>query len=144
MKEFSFKGEDGKITMSLDPEKITGDQAFHGKIEVKAGNYHVKSNLYISVSELNRLFTDLNRLLESRKGALVFTNHINERNIECNLSFDPDGKGMIVQGVFVESPERKNELFFKIKSDPKTIHNTLKELESIIKKFDVARKDKSF
>lgn len=143
MEKFTISGGSDFIEVTLekvfgfpDTTCFWGGYDVQARIEIKSGNFGVKSGLWISTGELHDFFQQLNH------SYLILTGDVSLNSYEGNLNLIAafDGLGHVnITGSFSEQNEFANDLKFEFVSDQTFIRSTLCELEQIVLKYGDAK-----
>ncbi|MDP3912248.1 MAG: hypothetical protein Q8R96_00720 [Bacteroidota bacterium] len=143
MGKFTISGGSDFIKVTLekvfgfpDTTCFWGGYDVQARIEIKSGNFGVKSGLWISTGELHDFFQQLNHSYLSLTGDVSLNSY--EGNLNLIAAFD--GLGHVnITGSFSEQNEFANDLKFEFVSDQTFIRSTLCELEQIVLKYGDAK-----
>ena len=138
MEEFELKGQDGYIKIWVNevfgfPNETSpfgGYDCILG-IEIKTGNYNVKSQFNSTTGELFDFRNKLKLNQSELNGIAEFNSY--EYNLELTVNYS-QGKASIC-GKFQENLASNNVLEFDINSDQSYLQNTENELNHIIEKY---------
>ncbi|OLS03463.1 WapI family immunity protein [Tissierella creatinophila] len=140
MDRFEIRGNNGYIAIDIgetshaaEDINIFGGYDVIGKIDIKSGNYRACGALWLNTKELYNFFISLKECWRNLKGEIRFMTH--ERNLELIIKFDKLGH-VIVFGDYIEKHDEDNKLIFEIISDQSFIQETIRNLSSIISKYD--------
>ena len=101
-------------------------------LEIKSGNFYVKSTLWTSTGEIYEFYKILETCNEEVKGIANFYSY--EGNLALKVIYDNLGH-VIVKGKFSEQSQFANELKFEYESDQSYLGLTLEELKQIVLKY---------
>jgi hypothetical protein len=140
MEEFSIIGESGSsIRIIFEevygfPESTChwGGYDVRSRIEIKSGNFAVKSILWTSTGEIYALYEQLMTCNKNLKGEASYTSY--EGNIQMNAVYDDLGH-VTITGTFSEHNEFDNKLSFEFNSDQSYITSSISQLEKIVMKY---------
>ncbi|PSR56471.1 hypothetical protein AHMF7605_24730 [Adhaeribacter arboris] len=140
IEEFSVKGENGNwIKFSFQevygfPESTShwGGYEVRASLEIKSGNFNVKSILWTSTGEIQDFLKCLEASNKVLKGKVKFENY--ERNLEFTVTYTELGH-TVVEGTYFEFGQFENELKFEFSSDQSYLTQTIKELNLISLKY---------
>jgi hypothetical protein len=109
-----------------------GGYDVQAQIEIKSGNFNVKSSLWISTAEIYVFTQELKQCYNTLNGSANLNSY--EGNLKVVGEFDGIGH-VNFKGCFSEQNEWANELRFEFASDQTFIQLTLVELEQIVLKY---------
>jgi hypothetical protein len=139
MDEFIIKGEADFIKITFDeiygfPDKTChwGGYEVRSTLEVKSGNFKVKSTLWTSTGELFNFFQGLKECNTKLSGTVIYNSY--EGNLNIKASYDNLGH-VNISGSFSEQNQFDNNLEFEFVSDQSFIKYSVDELELIVSKY---------
>lgn len=139
MEKFTIKGNSDFITVIFEevfgyPDSTShfGGYDLRTFIEIKSGNFCVKSSLYTSTGELYEFYQNLKKCNEELTGTANFISY--EGNLELIAEYDNLGH-VNIKGAFTEQNQYDNELKFEFSSDQTFIKSTVNELGFIADKY---------
>ncbi|WP_282043411.1 WapI family immunity protein [Winogradskyella flava] len=138
MEEFELKGQDGWIKMWINevfgfPNRTShfgGYDCILG-IEIKIGNYNVKSQFYSTTGELFDFRNKFKICQAELNGIAEFNSY--ENNLELTVKYS-QGK-VAIWGKFQENLAIDNILEFDFNTDQSYLQNTENELNRIVEKY---------
>lgn len=113
-----------------------GGYDVRAEIEIKSGNFSVKSSFYISTGEIYDFSQELKQCYNTLSGIANLNSY--EGNLKLVGEFDGIGH-VNFKGYFSEHNEFTNELKFEFVSDQTFIRSTLDELDEIVQKYGDAK-----
>src|ERR1700741_2294365 len=137
MEEFTLKGENGFIRLSLGtihgfPERTCwqGGYEADGVLEIQVETYHVKSRLDFSTGQIYDFFIALSNAHSALNGIAQFKSF--EYELELSVEYRQRGQVRIA-GFYKMLHHLETKLVFEILSDQSFISSGIKELENIVK-----------
>ena len=135
MNSFTIKGEADFVRINLEevfgfPDETShwGGYDVNASIEIKSGNFQVRSTFYTSTGELFEFYERIKKCNEVLKGFVLYENY--EKNLSMKASYDDLGH-LEISGTFSENDNFRNKLNFEFNSDQSFIRYTIEELELI-------------
>jgi hypothetical protein len=139
MDEFILQGGSDYLKISFQevfgfPENTSYSGGYDTRsiIEIKSGDFLVKSIIYVTTGELYKFYEDLLKCNEVLKGVIDFGNY--EYNLNFKLEYDIDGH-VSVRGNFETHNGLDNSLNFHFISDQSYMQSTLKQLQAITERY---------
>ncbi|MDH5597830.1 MAG: hypothetical protein OEY34_01830 [Cyclobacteriaceae bacterium] len=139
MDNFTIKGSDGSITISIDevfgyPTETChwGGYDTRSRIDIHVGNYKVVGELYISTGDIFSFYQKLKNCHKNLNGEAYLESY--ENNLRADLTFDQQGH-VKISGFYQEYHHAGNKLTFEIDSDQTYFNQTISELASIVDKY---------
>lgn len=139
MEEFELAGNGGYIKIAIDyvfgfPDEIGywGGYDVNANIDIKAGDFAVKSNMYMSTGDIFNFYTALSKSNQTLSGSVQLNNY--EHNLRADINYDVNGQ-VSISGTFATHSEENNKLSFEFRSDQSYIQATLKQLALIVSKY---------
>ncbi|MCA0983382.1 hypothetical protein LCL89_04870 [Halobacillus yeomjeoni] len=136
MNEFTLEGKQGFIHLKLQEVPDFPDSTSHfggydarGVVEIKSGNYYVRSEVWFTTGEVFEFYQELKQCFQKLRGDVVFSNY--DSNLRIEISFTSFGH-FIMKGFFQERPDQDNQLQFEIESDQSYLSSTLNQLEKFV------------
>ena len=136
---FSIQAENGSFELTINdvfdyPEKTCywGGYDTFSAVEIKSSNYTAKGQINISTGEIYEFYKQLQECYTTLEGKALLTSH--EKNLEMIMTFN--GKGHIkINGIFKAHHNIANALFFELNTDQSYLHETLKSLKNVYRKY---------
>lgn len=139
MEQFSIKGYNGHFEIELvevfgfpDRTSPWGGYDVRGSFRIKINEYSAYGELWFSTGEIYQLYHDLQKFYDTLNGTVRFNTY--EYNLEFEILIDKSGH-ITIQGRYIATHTRHNELLFEIVSDQSFVGNTLAELQRIVQKY---------
>jgi hypothetical protein len=139
MEGFEIKGEGSFITISFEEVYGFPDTTCHwggydvrATVEIKSGNFRVRSTLCTSTGELFQFFQQLKACNNKLHGVVNYNSY--EGNLNFIATYDKLGH-VNIKGAFFEFSHCDNKLIFEFNTDQSFISQTIKELELIATKY---------
>jgi hypothetical protein len=140
MEEFSIKGgNDNYLKFSFQevygfPQSTShwGGFEVRTSLEIKSGNFSVKSTMWVSTGELYEFFKNLESANKELRGKVEFKNY--ERNLEFIIAYNELGHAT-VGGTYFDLGHLENELKFEFNTDQSYLTLTIQDLKQITLKY---------
>ncbi len=139
MEGFTIKGNGDFLTITFTEVFGFPDTTFHWggydvrvTLEIKSGDFAVKSAMYTSTGEIFNFYNELKKCNESLFGTAKFISY--EGNLEFLASYDTMGH-VTIEGTFSKQNEFDNRLKFEFVTDQTFIRYSVEELGLIADKY---------
>jgi hypothetical protein len=139
MDEFTIKGETDFIKVTFEeiygfPENIChwGGYEVRSTLEIKSGNFKVKSTFWTSTGELFNFFQGLKECNTKLSGTATYNSY--EGNLNIKASYNNIGH-VNISGSFSEQNQFQNNLKFEFLSDQSFIKYSVDQLALIASKY---------
>ncbi len=139
MDTFTIKGEADYVKITFDevygfPNTTSpwGGYDTRSTLEIKSGNFSVKSTLWTSTGEIFEFFQQLKDCNNKLAGTATYNSY--EGNLHISASYDNLGH-VNISGNFSEQNQFDNELQFEFHTDQSFIKYTIEELEFVANKY---------
>jgi hypothetical protein len=138
MEEFELKGQNGFIIIRINevfgfPNKTShfgGYDCILG-IDIKVGNYNVKSQFYSTTGELYDFYNKIKECQAELNGLAEFNSYENNLEMTAKYSFG----NVAIFGKFQENMTMDNLMEFDFYSDQSYLKNTVEQLNQIVNKY---------
>ena len=101
-------------------------------IEIKSGNFHVKSTFYSSTGEFYQFYERIKNCNKHLSGKVIYKNY--EENFFLIITYDNQGH-VNISGTFSEENSYCNKLDYEFNTDQSFIRYTIEELELLVDKY---------
>lgn len=139
MEGFTINSETAFITVNFEevygfPYKTChwGGYEVRTTLEIKSGNFIVKSTFWTSTGEIFEFFQLLKKCNNELKGSAVYRSY--EDNLKIFATYDDLGH-VNIKGNYFEHSQFDNRLYFHFVTDQTFIRKTVEELEIITNKY---------
>jgi hypothetical protein len=136
---FDISGDGNFIKITFDevfgfPESTChwGGYDVHSNLEIKSGDIHVKSSLYMATGDVYRFTQELKKCNDILSGSAAFDTC--EGNFQFSAKYDNTGH-VAIEGEFETYGPFKNQVKFGFETDQSFISQTLEQLDMIVSKY---------